>query len=296
MKSAVIGFPRVGKLRELKFSSEQYFNGEITDKELQVTAKALRTEHLKWQKEAGIAYISSNDFSFYDTVLDTAILLNIVPKRYRDLKLSELDTYFAMARGYQGKAGDVSALAMKKWFNTNYHYIVPEIEADMQIQVNGNKPFEEYQEAKEQGIKSKPVLTGAFTFLKLAGYPDGQTANDYVDAIVRAYQEILNKFNDLGAEWIQFDEPALVKDLTKDEIELFETIYQQILGNKGNLKVLLQTYFGDIRDCYHNVMTLDFNGIGLDFLEGRKTEELVKQNGFPKDKVLFAGLVNGKNI
>lgn len=296
MQSAVIGFPRVGKMRELKFASEKYFRGEIDSKELVETAERLKKEHWAWQKKAGIKYISSNDFSFYDGMLDTAVLLNAVPGCYRNLELSETDTYFAMARGYQGKAGDVPALAMKKWFNTNYHYIVPEVEADVQLRLNGDKPFREYSEAKSLGIQTKPVLIGPFTFLKLAKYQDNKTANDYTDMIIGAYKEILIKFNDLEAEWIQFDEPVLVMELAKEDICLFETLYKRILADKGNLRVLLQTYFGDIRDCYENVINLDFDGIGLDFLEGKRTKELVKRYGFPKDKVLFAGLVNGKNI
>lgn len=296
MQSAVIGFPRVGKLRELKFASEKYFRGEISGAELVESAKVLRKENWEYQKKSGIQYISSNDFSFYDGMLDTAVLLNVIPKCYRNLKLSQIDTYFSMARGYQGDAGDVPALAMKKWFNTNYHYIVPEIEGDAQIRLNGNKPFEEYLEAKALGIETKPVLIGAFTFLKLAKYKDKKTANDYVDAIVNAYKECIAKFNELEAEWIQFDEPALVTDLTKEDVCLFETLYKKILADKGNLRVLLQTYFGDIRDCYENVVGMDFDGIGLDFLEGKKTMALMEKYGFPNDKVLFAGVVNGKNI
>lgn len=296
MESAVIGFPRVGKLRELKFASEKYFRGEIDSEKLLEIGKVLRKEHWEWQKNAGIKYISSNDFSFYDGMLDTAVLLNVIPKCYKELGLTELDTYFAMARGYQGKEGDVPALAMKKWFNTNYHYIVPEIEADVQIKVNGNKPFEEYVEAANLGIQTKPTLIGPFTFLKFAKYQDGKTANDYMKSMVSAYKEILEKFNELGADWIQFEEPALVMDLTKEDSNLFETLYQQMLAEKGNLKVLLQTYFGDIRDCYEIATALEFDGIGLDFLEGKKTKELVEKYGFPKDKILFAGLINGKNI
>lgn len=296
MQSAVIGFPRVGKLRELKFASEKFFRGEIGSNELLETAKNLKKEHWNWQKQAGISYISSNDFSFYDAMLDTAVLLNVVPKCYRNLHLNETDTYFAMARGYQGKAGDVPALAMKKWFNTNYHYLVPEIERDTQIKLNGTKPFDEYTQAKELGIETKPVLIGPFTFLKLAKYQDNKTAKDYVDSIIHVYQEISENFQNLEVQWIQFDEPALVTDLTKEDLYLFETLYKQILKNKGNLKVLLQTYFGDIRDCYKTVVRLDFDGIGLDFLEGKKTKALIETFGFPKDKVLFAGLVNGKNI
>lgn len=296
MNSAVTGFPRVGKLRELKFASEKYFRGEISGEELAKTAAKLRKENWQRQKESGINYIPSNDFSFYDTMLDLAVLLNAVPKCYKELNLSALDTYFAMARGYQGEAGDVPALAMKKWFNTNYHYIVPEIEEDTKIKLNSDKPFDEYIEARNAGIQTKPVLIGAFTFLKLAVYHGGKTDEDFAPQVIDAYIEILHKFAKLGAEWIQLDEPALVTDLKDKDIRLFETIYKRLLSEKSGLKILLQTYFGDIRDCYKNVAALDFDGIGLDFIEGRKTKELIQNYGFPKDKILFAGLVNGRNI
>lgn len=296
MYSAVVAFPRVGKLRELKFASEKYFRGEIEKVELLEVAKNLRREHWKFQKEAGINYISSNDFSFYDGMLDTAVMLNVIPECYKALKLGELDTYFAMARGYQGEAGDVSALAMKKWFNTNYHYLVPEIDEGTEIKLAGRKPFDEYLEAKREGIQTKPVVIGAYTFLKLARYQNHKSAKDYVDAIAKAYAELLAEFDALGAEWIQLDEPALVMDLTKEDISLFETLYQKILTAKGKTKVLLQTYFGDVRDCYETITAMDFDGIGLDFLEGKQTKAFVEKYGFPKEKILFAGLVNGKNI
>ena len=296
MKSSVIGFPRVGKLRELKFASEKYFRGEIGREELLDTAKKLRKEHWLWQKESGIDFIPSNDFSFYDGMLDMAVLLNVIPACYRDLNLNGLDTYFAMARGYQGEAGDVPALAMKKWFNTNYHYLVPEIEADTHIHLAGEKPFEEYKEAKEQGILTKPVLIGPFTFLKLVKVPGDKKKEDYAFALTAAYTQILERFKELGAEWIQFDEPSLVTDLTADDIALFGSLYGEILAKKGTVRVLLQTYFGDVRDCYKDIISMDFDGIGLDFLEGKQTKELIRKYGFPQNKILFAGLVNGKNI
>ena len=296
MVSAVIGFPRVGKQRELKFASEKYFRGEINKQELERTAIELRKEHFIYQKEQGITYISSNDFSYYDGMLDTAVLFNVVPECYRALKLNELDTYFAMARGYQGAEGDVKALAMKKWFNTNYHYMVPEISDDMKIELVGDKPFVLYQEAKELGLETKPVIIGPFTFLKLAKYQGTKKAKDFAEDMINAYSQLLEGFHKLGVKWVQFDEPILVTDLTGEDIELFEQIYQRLLKRKGNCKILLQTYFGDVRDCYSNIIGIAFDGIGLDFLEGKKNLELVKQNGFPKDKILFAGLLNGKNI
>lgn len=296
MKTSVVGYPRVGAFRELKFASERYFKNEISAQELQAEAKALRSAHWNVQHDQGIDFIPSNDFSFYDTVLDTAVLLNVIPERYRSLGLSPLDTCFAMARGYQGANGDAKALAMKKWFNTNYHYIVPEIDDDTQIRLAGSKPFDEFEEALLLRIQTKPVLVGAFTFLKLARYTGKKSAQDFVEAIVAAYREILTKFSAAGAQWLQFDEPYLVRDLTEEDLALFERLYRGILPAKGTAKVLLQTYFGDLRDCYRQATQLDFDGIGLDFSEGRESLQLVNENGFPTDKTLFAGIVNGKNI
>lgn len=296
MKNSIIGYPRVGKLRELKFWTESYFRKEISSHELLNNSKELREEQWQLQKDLKINYIPSNDFSFYDIMLDTVVLLNAIPNKYKELKLNALDTYFAMARGYQGENGDVKALSMKKWFNTNYHYIVPELYDYTKIKLNGEKPFLEYLEAKEIGIKTKPVIMGGFTFLKLAKYQGKKKINDYVDDIVDSYVDILNKFNEIGVELVQIDEPILVTDLTKGDIRLFISIYKRILKNKGNVKILLQTYFGDIRDCYKEIMELDFDAVGLDFIEGKQSMDLISRYGFPKEKVLFAGIVNGKNI
>ena len=296
MKTAVIGFPRVGTLRELKFASERYFRKEITREELLQTARELRKRHWEVQKQAGIDYISSNDFSFYDITLDTAVLLGIVPERYRKLKLSTLDTYFAMARGYQGESGDVKALAMKKWFNTNYHYIVPEVEDDMIIELSGDKLFAEYKEAKALGIETKPIVVGPYTMLKLCKYTGSKQAADFTDAFVSVYKQIIEKCETQGALWLQIEEPALVQDMSKEDIALFHKIYDALLSVSDSCKILLQTYFGDVRDIYKDLITMPFAGIGLDFLEGKKTAALVAEYGYPADKILFAGLVNGKNI
>ncbi|MFZ2841517.1 MAG: 5-methyltetrahydropteroyltriglutamate--homocysteine S-methyltransferase [Trichococcus flocculiformis] len=296
MNSSVIGFPRVGKLRELKFASEKYFKQEISTEELEQVAKGLREMHWKLQQAAGISHIPSNDFSYYDNVLDLTVLLNALPENYRQLGLSERDTYFAAARGYQGVAGDAKALAMKKWFNTNYHYLVPELSDNTEIKLVGDKPFVEYEEAKAIGVLTKPVLIGGFTFLKLAKYKGSKTINDFADQVADAYIAILDRFNEQGVEWVQFDEPSLVTDLTQEDVALFTAIYEKVLAHKGNVKVLLQTYFGDIRDSYEEVVGLDFDGIGLDFIEGKQTVELLERYGFPADKTLFAGVLNGKNI
>ena len=296
MSTSVIGYPRIGSLRELKFALEAYFKGEKTEDEIKALAKELRKEHLTTQKNAGIEFISTNDFSFYDNTLDQAVLLNIVPKRYRELELSELEKYFAIARGYQGKKGNVKALAMKKWFNTNYHYIVPEFEDDTKIELVGTKPFDEYTEAKQLGIETKPVMIGPFTLLKLIRFTGKKGILDVKADFIKVYTEILKKFINLGTQWIQFDEPYLVHDLTANDLRLFQDLYSAILNKKEKTKILLQTYFGDVRDIYTVLQTLNFDGIGLDFVEGRKTLDLVKEHGFSPVKKLFAGIVNGKNI
>jgi 5-methyltetrahydropteroyltriglutamate--homocysteine methyltransferase len=296
MKTSVIGFPRVGALRELKFASERYFKQEISKEELNQTAADLRVAHWLIQQENGIDLIPSNDFSYYDGVLDTACLLNLIPERYEALKLHPLDTYFAMARGYQGEQGDVKALAMKKWYNTNYHYMVPEIDDNTSIRLVGTKIFDEFIEAKQHNITTKPVLIGAFSLLKLSKFTGSKTSESFVSEIAAAYAAILKKLSELGAQWVQLDEPELVTDLSKADIALFNELYQRILPAKGHVKVLVQTYFGDIRDCYAELQALPFDGIGIDFIEGRKSLAFVQQYGFSADKVLFAGVINGKNI
>ena len=296
MKTGVIGYPRVGELRELKFVTEKYFRKEVSLEELQKTAKEIREKQWKFQKENEIDFISSNDFSFYDGVLDTAFLINAVSDEYKNLNLSKIDTYFAAARGYQGEEGDVKALSMRKWFNTNYHYMVPVLDDNTILKLNDDKIFNEFNEALASGIKTKAVLVGPFTFLKLVKYNGKKNLFDFKEDIVNVYKDILEKFNEVNGEWIQFDEPSLVTDLEESEINLFVSIYEELLKSKKNLKILLQTYFGDVRDGYKKITSLDFDGIGLDFLEGKETLKLIKKNGFPKEKLLFAGLVNGKNI
>lgn len=296
MQTSVIGFPRIGTLRELKFASEKYFRGEISSQELLDTAKNLRKIHWTIQKNEGIDFIPSNDFSFYDTLLDTAAALGIVPRRYKELNLSGLDTYFAMARGYQGESGDVKALAMKKWFNTNYHYIVPEVEDDTVIKLSADKLLNEYKEAKELGITTKPVIAGPYTVLKLCRFTENKGIDDFLDDFLAAYKELIALCNDNNISWLQLDEPALVYDLSDADKAIFNKIYDELLKERGNCNILLQTYFGDVRDIYEDIINKPFAGVGLDFNEGRKTFELVEKYGFSAGKLLFAGVVNGKNI
>ena len=294
MTATIVGFPRIGENRELKFITEKYFKHEATEEELKERAKDLRQHDRKLLLDSGLTNFTSNHFSFYDQMLDAAFLFNVIPENIAELDLSDLDKYFALARGYQGEKGDVKAWPMKKWFNTNYHYIVPQFTADTDVKLAGTKIFDEFVEAKEDGTITRPVLVGPFTLLQLSEF-HGCVKEDFVGAFIEAYAKIFKQLEDLGANWIQLDEPSLVKDLDEKELALFKALYEPLLLQKGKLKVLAQTYFGDVRDAYDVLLKLPFDGIGLDFVEGRKTSELVER-GFDDGKVLFAGVVNGKNI
>ena len=294
MTATIVGFPRIGENRELKFITEKYFKHEATEEELKERAKDLRQHDRKLLLDSGLTNFTSNHFSFYDQMLDAAFLFNVIPENIAELDLSDLDKYFALARGYQGEKGDVKAWPMKKWFNTNYHYIVPQFTVDTDVKLAGTKIFDEFVEAKEDGTITRPVLVGPFTLLQLSEF-HGCVKEDFVGAFIEAYARIFKQLEDLGANWIQLDEPSLVKDLDERELALFKALYEPLLLQKGRLKVLEQTYFGDVRDAYDVLLKLPFDGIGLDFVEGRKTLELVER-GFDDGKVLFAGVVNGKNI
>ncbi|MBM6699360.1 5-methyltetrahydropteroyltriglutamate--homocysteine S-methyltransferase [Bifidobacterium pullorum subsp. saeculare] len=303
--TSVSGFPRIGRDRELKKTIEAHWKGAATLDDVRATAKALRERHWKLQQAAGIDLIPSNDFSLYDQMLDTAILLNAVPVRYQRLAFAEPEeTLFAMARGYQGDKGDVTALPMKKWFTTNYHYLVPEIDAAADIRLNGTKPFDEYQEAKALGIETKPVLIGPYTFLKLARDPEAQELaydKGLVNAVAAVYAEVLRRFAALGAAWVQLDEPYLVLDKEPGDVQLFKSLYSKILSARateaGTVKVLLNTYFGHIGDVYETVALLGFDGIGLDLVEGREGNlAALSEHGVPAGTTVFAGVVGGRNI
>ncbi|OTN76942.1 5-methyltetrahydropteroyltriglutamate-homocysteine S-methyltransferase [Enterococcus sp. 8G7_MSG3316] len=293
MQTTIPGFPRLGEHRELKFAVETYFKDHDAQK-LQQTGKDLREKHWRLLQDNGLTEIPSNDFSFYDQMLDTACLLNIIPQPLRSAGLSDLDSYFALARGSQTDKVDVKARPMKKWFNTNYHYIVPLIDAETTIHCSGTKIFDEYLEAKNSGIETRPVLIGPFTFLRLSEIQSDVDQTKLLESMVESYRHILQKLAALGATWIQVDEACLVQELSQADVAFFKKIYQALLKD-APLKVLLQTYFGDIRESYQTVINLPFDGIGLDFVEGKQTLALV-QSGFPKDKLLYAGVLNGKNI
>ena len=303
--TSISGFPRIGRNRELKKVIEAYWKGDATLDDVRATGRELRVRHWKLEQDAGIDLIPSNDFSLYDQMLDTAILLNVIPARYRRLSFDNPEeTLFAMARGYQGERGDVTALPMKKWFTTNYHYLVPEFDASTQVKLNGTKPFDEYLEAKSLGIETKPVLIGPYTFLKLARNAQAQELTidaGLIDAVSGVYAQVLERFAQLGAQWVQFDEPYLVLDKHDGDVALFKSLYTRLLpardAGESHVNVLLNTYFGNIADVYETVKLLEFDGVGLDLIEGRDANlKAVEKHGVAARTTLFAGVVNGRNI
>ncbi len=293
---SVVGYPRIGADRELKKVTEQYFKGAVSAEELTKAAAELRKAHWRVQADKGVRYIPSNDFSFYDNLLDMALTLDAVPTRYRELGLPPLDVYFAMARGYQKGGRDVKALPMKKWFNTNYHYMVPEIEEGTRLRLANTKVLDEYAEAKALGIETRPVVPGPLTFLKLSRLPAGKGLGDYQEEIAQAYVDLISRLAAKGVAMLQLDEPILVTDLSSFEIGIFTAIYSRLLAERSGMKILLQTYFGDVHDSFDAIAKLDFDAVGLDFVEGRDNLRLLKETGFPDGRLLFAGVVNGRNI
>ena len=206
-----------------------------------------------------------------------------------------------MARGYQGERGDVTALPMKKWFTTNYHYLVPEFDSSTEVRLNGTKPFDEYLEAKSLGIETKPVLIGPYTFLKLSRDAEAQELTideGLVDAVADVYAEVLRRFAKLGAQWVQLDEPYLVLDKHEGDVSLFKSLYSRLLpARDSGVRVLLNTYFGNIADIYETVKLFEFDGVGLDLIEGRDENlKAVEHHGVAARTTLFAGVVNGRNI
>ena len=292
--TATIGYPRIGPKRELKKVLESYWKGDVDENELQKTAKELRKNVWTVQKDNGIDLITSNDFSFYDQILDMICLLGAVPKRYKwSGNNVDLKTYFAMARGSQTKDLDVGALEMTKWFDTNYHYLVPELEKDQTFKISSNKPFDEYEEAKSFGFETKPVLIGPITFLLLSKSVDGSNTIELLDKVLPVYLEIIKKLNEIGANWIQIDEPIFVKDLDQNIISKIKNTLNEIKSAAGSSKILLATYFESIdQKIKEEIFNSNIDCVHLDLVRGKKNFEYIKNS----NKNLSLGVVNGRNI
>jgi len=289
-KNYVIGFPRIGEKRELKKVLEDYWAKKVDFSEVKYVAENLRKRHWTYQKEAKIDFIASNDFSLYDNMLDTTILLGAIPKRFQHLKDEEL--YFAMARGNQ----DCVAMEMTKWFNTNYHYIVPEISKDTTFKLNSKKVIEEYKEALELGINTKINLIGAITYLGLSKSVDNSDLFAHISSVVKVYKELLEEISKLNSEIVvQFDEPLFVKDLEPKVLSLLKPVYDELSNVSKNIKIVVTTYFEHSNEATKILVNTPIWALGLDFIHGVKncdSLEFIKNS----NKVLIAGVIDGRNI
>lgn len=293
VKSSNLGYPRIGEKREWKKALEQFWAGKLDKESFLKEMEEIRLTTLQKQKEKGIDIIPVGDFSLYDHVLDTAVMFGLVPNRfeYSGGNVS-LETYFDIARGTKGAV----ASEMTKWFNTNYHYIVPELDTVVPSLVE-NRPLQFYREAKQKlNIDGKPVILGPVTFVKLSKGFRESNFTSVVNQFVPLYSEILQELENEGVEWVQMDEPILTTTISKEELNLVVDVYQKLNEAAPKLKVILQTYFDSIDD-YETVISLPVKGIGLDFVhdQGQNLAAL-KKFGFPKDKVLAAGVIDGRNI
>ncbi|MDD2974207.1 MAG: 5-methyltetrahydropteroyltriglutamate--homocysteine S-methyltransferase [Aliarcobacter cryaerophilus] len=289
-KNYVIGFPRIGEKRELKKVLEDYWAKKVDFSEVKYVAENLRKRHWTYQKEAKIDFIASNDFSLYDNMLDSSILLGAIPKRFQHLKDEEL--YFAMARGNQ----DCVAMEMTKWFNTNYHYIVPEISKDTKFKLNSKKVIEEYKEALELGINTKINLIGAITYLGLSKSVDNSDLFAHISSVVKVYKELLEEISKLNSEIVvQFDEPLFVKDLEPKILSLLKPVYDELSNVSKNIKIVVTTYFEHSNEATKILVNTPIWALGLDFIHGVKNLESLE---FIKNsnKVLIAGVIDGRNI
>jgi len=295
-----LGYPRIGNNRELKKAVEGYWAGKISYEQLMQISSTIKQKNWLTQKDLGIDLIPSNDFSLYDHVLDLAFAINAIPDRYaqlhRNSNKSKLDLYFAMARGYQDGVTDITAMEMTKWFDTNYHYIVPEFYKNQKFWLSNFKLIDEFQEAKKLGIITKPVILGPVSFLLLGKEKEeGFDRIDLLGNLLDAYFEMISLLVDNGVEWIQFDEPFLALDLMPEQKEAFKIAYSRIRKNFPSVKLLLSVYFGGLSDNVELVAGLPVDAIHLDLVRDPAQLEIMV-NLVSGEKKLSLGLVDGRNI
>ncbi|WP_115720089.1 5-methyltetrahydropteroyltriglutamate--homocysteine S-methyltransferase [Gallaecimonas mangrovi] len=286
-----LGFPRVGRRRELKFALESYWSGDSSEGQLQDLAAQVR--HDNWQVQKGLDFVPAGDFTLYDHVLDTAVRLGAVPARFQADEAA-ITTYFRQARGRAPGGEDVPALEMTKWFNTNYHYLVPELADDQQFSLNIDEQLKHIREARAAGFKVKPVLVGPVTFLYLAKQREGQDQRlKHLPKLLNAYSQWLDKLAAEGIEWVQIDEPILVTDLANDWQNAIELSYQVL--SEAPIKILLASYFGTLGNNLALATSLPVAGLHIDAVAGRAQLQVVDA-AWPADNVLSVGIVNGRNI
>ncbi|MCY8485885.1 5-methyltetrahydropteroyltriglutamate--homocysteine S-methyltransferase [Bacillus atrophaeus] len=291
IKTSNLGFPRIGLNREWKKSLEAFWKGNSDKDTFLKQMDELFLTAVKTQIDQKIDIVPVSDFTHYDHVLDTAISFNWIPERFKHIT-DATDTYFALARGIK----DAVSSEMTKWFNTNYHYIVPEYNKDIEFRLTRNKQLEDYRRVKQAfGVETKPVIVGPYTFVTLAKGYEQSEAKEIQKRLVPLYVQLLKELEQEGVQWVQIDEPALVTASSED-VSAAKELYQAIANELSGVNVLLQTYFDSV-DAYEELISYPVQGIGLDFVhdKGRNLEQL-KAHGFPKDKVLAAGVIDGRNI
>lgn len=298
MQTHLLGYPRIGSNRELKKACEQYWTGKIELSDLLEVGKTITQSNWKLQQEAGIDLIPCNDFSYYDQVLDMTLTVGAIPERYQEiaLKKSELDVYFAMARGFQKEGLDITAMEMTKWFDTNYHYIVPEFQKNQEFKLFSNKISKEFLSAKQAGINAKPVIIGLLTYLLLGKEKEeGFDKLDLAQNLLPVYIQIVKELENHGAEYIQFDEPFLALDLNNKAKETYQFIYAEIRKQFPKLKFIVATYFEGLKDNLSLAASLPIDVLHIDLV--RCPEQLDEVlNTIPNTISLSLGVVDGRNI
>lgn len=297
MKSNILGYPRIGEKRELKKANEAFWAGKISESDLLKEAQNIRLHNWKLQKNAGVDLIPSNDFSLYDQVLDASVSFNAIPNRYEPVKTkTELELYFALARGYQKDGIDITAMEMTKWFDTNYHYIVPEFTKNQNFSLRKNSALAYFNEAKANGIHTKPVLIGAITYLLLGKEKEeGFHRLDLLENLLPVYKQILKELSDAGADWIQIDEPFLSLDLTERAKEAYQKVYTELANEFPKLKFIITTYFNELKDNTELAISLPVAALHIDLIRGEQQLDNILEK-FPAGKILSLGVVDGRNI
>ncbi|QBF82066.1 5-methyltetrahydropteroyltriglutamate--homocysteine S-methyltransferase [Shewanella maritima] len=302
MKITNLGFPRIGRDRELKFALEQYWRGEIDQAQLEAQALTLKQTHWQWQADAGIEFIPVGDFAYYDHVLTLSAMLNVIPARHRQLNADgtaakiTLDTLFNIARGAEVNGEQASASAMKKFFNTNYHYQVPELEQDQVFELAFEQIFEEVEQAKACGHQPKPVLLGPVSFLALSQAKGEFDKLQLLTKLLPVYEIILQRFAEQGVTWVQFDEPILASELSQSWQQAISQTYQYFADSKpSSIKVLLASYYGDIQHHAQLVNQLPVEGLHIDLIAGNQTAAAFLPT-LEQQKVLSLGVINGRNV
>lgn len=300
MQTHNLGYPRIGSNRELKKACEQYWSGKMSVSQLLRIGSDIRHHNWNLQKEAGIDLIPSNDFSFYDQVLDMAFTVGAIPERYHDVILhkgnAELDLYFAMARGYQTKGLDITAMEMTKWFDTNYHYIVPEFYKNQPFKLFSTKAISEFAEAKAAGITTKPVLIGPVSFLLLGKEKEaGFDRIDLIENLLPVYIKLVEGLMAKGVEWIQFDEPFLSLDLDEKAQAAFKSVYATLRKKFPALKIIIATYFEGLRDNVALATNLPVCALHLDLVRDPQQLDTVLDQ-IPSKLSISLGIVDGRNV